>query len=190
MRDSAKFTLGETLLGGLAVGYIASQALDVVSTYLYHHEDPAAFHKENEVRGGRHAYERSVQDLAKTVGVELDENQTRRYGWKFHRAFGIVGGVQYLFLRRVFPKIGLGGGLLFGVGFFLIVDEFLMAVTGWTPGPQKFPWQAHARGFAAHVAYGVAAETTARAYEYLVPTLRQATAYARHSSEYEGHASS
>ena len=28
-------------------------------------------------------------------------------------------------------------------------------VLGLTPGPMAFPWQAHARGLAGHLAYGV-----------------------------------
>jgi uncharacterized membrane protein YagU involved in acid resistance len=65
-------------------------------------------------------------------------------------------------MRRRNPRIGAGMGLLFGAAFFLFGDEILVPLMRWTPGPRAFSWKVHARGAAAHVAYGVAAEAMAR----------------------------
>lgn len=46
-------------------------------------------------------------------------------------------------------------GRPFGLGFFLAVDELMNPLLGLTPAPQAFPWQAHARGLAGHVVFGV-----------------------------------
>jgi uncharacterized membrane protein YagU involved in acid resistance len=81
---------------------------------------------------------------------------------KFHKAFGLLGGLQYVAMRRRNPRIGAGMGLLFGAAFFLFGDEILVSLMRWTPGPRAFSWKVHARGAAAHVAYGVAAEAMAR----------------------------
>jgi len=37
-------------------------------------------------------------------------------------------------------------------------DEVLNTVTGLGARPQRYPWQAHARGLVAHIVYGVATE--------------------------------
>lgn len=49
-------------------------------------------------------------------------------------------------------------GLSFGTGFYLLVDEIGNPALGLTPGPGAFPWQAHARGLVAHLAFGVTTE--------------------------------
>ena len=47
---------------------------------------------------------------------------------------------------------------MFGLGLWLLQDEVLNSVTGLGAKPQEYPWQAHARGLAAHLAYGVVTE--------------------------------
>jgi hypothetical protein len=153
------------LLEGAAVGLAATQALDWLSSFLYRREDRGARTEENLARGGLHAYERAIEQAARQAGIALDNDELRAWGWRFHKAFGIGSGLLYLALRRRFPRIGIGWGLAAGAGFFLLMDELLVPLLGWTPGPRAFPWQAHARGAASHLAYGVAAETMVRALE-------------------------
>ncbi len=50
------------------------------------------------------------------------------------------------------------GGLVFGLAFWLLIDEGANVALGLTPGPAEFPWQAHARGLAGHLVFGVATE--------------------------------
>jgi hypothetical protein len=147
---------------GLLVGLAASKALDEVSIALYENEDRTTRWAENRARQNRHAYERAVEQLAGFAGRSLNRRQRKVYGWKFHQAFGLLGGLQYVALRRRHPRIGAGMGLLFGAAFFVLVDELMMPLLRWTPGPRAFSWKVHARGAAAHIAYGVAAEAAAR----------------------------
>ena len=151
---------------GLLVGLAAGKALDWVSIYLYEKEGPRARLAENLARGNKHAYERGVEKIAQVAGKRLSRKQREDYGWKFHQAFGLLTGLQYVSLRRRNPRIGAGMGLLFGVGFVLVVDELHMPLMRWTPGPRAFSWKVHARGAAAHVAYGVAAEAAARLIDH------------------------
>jgi putative membrane protein len=147
---------------GLLVGWAATRALDAVSTAIYENEDFRTRIAEDRVRGNKHAYERAVEQIAGFAGKSLSRRQRKVYGWRFHKAFGLLGGVQYVAMRRRNPRIGAGMGLLFGAAFFLFGDEILVPLMRWTPGPRAFSWKVHARGAAAHVAYGVAAEAMAR----------------------------
>lgn len=150
------------LLRGLVVGLCATQALDWLSIALYRAESRQARKRENAVRGNRHAYERAIEMTARHLGQRLSDEQIGRWGWRFHKVFGFAGGPAYLALRRRFPGLRWGSGLAFGAAFFLVVDELLVPLARLTPGPRAFSWKVHARGAAAHLAYGVAAETTAR----------------------------
>jgi putative membrane protein len=153
---------GTDLVRGLVVGLCATQALDWVSILLYEGESRATRAAENRARGNRQAYEVAVDRMATRAGRTLTEAQIHRWGWRFHKTFGLLGGVAYLALRRAFPRLRWGCGLAFGATFFLLVDEILTPLQGLSPGPRAFSWKVHARGAAAHVAYGVAAEATAR----------------------------
>lgn len=153
---------GAALAKGLVVGLCATQALDWVSILLYDGEARATRAKEDDARGHRHAYEVAIERLARSIGRRLTDQQVAEWGWRFHKAFGLLGGVAYLGLRRVFPRLQRGHGLAFGAAFFLIGDELMMPLLRLTPGPLAFSWKVHARGAAAHLAYGVAAEGAAR----------------------------
>lgn len=154
--------LDATPVKGLLVGFAASTALDAISTALYEREDLRTRVTEDFARRNRPVYEVAVSQIAGIAGKRLNRRQERKLGWKFHQAFGLLTGLNYVALRRRSPRIGVGMGLLFGVGFFLVVDELLMPLLRWSPGPRAFPWKVHARGAVSHIAYGVAAEATAR----------------------------
>lgn len=152
-------------LKGAAIGYVAGKALDSVSIALYDREALSARDAENAARGYRHVYEVAVDQLARLGGRQLDREEQQIWGWRFHQATGILAGLGYAALRRRNPRIGAAMGLLFGAGFFLVMDELMMPLLRWSPGPRAFSWKVHARGAAAHIAYGVAAEATARALD-------------------------
>ncbi|HEY4394822.1 MAG TPA: hypothetical protein VGP64_12200 [Polyangia bacterium] len=146
---------------GLLVGLCATTALDWVGTLLYEAESPAARDAEGRARRGRFPYEVAVARTAERLGRPLSEAGVAKWGWRFHKTFGLLGGIGYLALRRAFPRIRWGRGLAFGAAFFLLVDELLPPLQKLSPGPRAFSWKVHARGAAAHVAYGVAAEAAA-----------------------------
>lgn len=154
-----------SLWDGIVVGLTATQALDWLSILIYENEAASTRYQEDQTRGHRHAYEVAVARLAKLGGKDLSRESTVRWGWRFHKVFGILGGIGYLKLRRSFPALQWGCGLAFGTAFFLIADELMVPAFRLTPGPLAFSWKVHARGAAAHLAYGVAAEATARALD-------------------------
>lgn len=161
---SAKNLLAKGLRG-LIVGLCATQALDWISILLYDNEDRRTRAAEDRARRHRHAYEAALERIAARGGWRLSRAQRRVWGWRFHKLFGIAGGIGYLTLRRLLPSLRWGRGLGFGTAFFLIGDELLVPAFGLTPGPRAFSWKVHARGAAAHLAYGLAAEGAARLLE-------------------------
>jgi hypothetical protein len=162
---NARSLLKSTPVKGAIVGFCATQALDLISTVLYEKESKATRLDEDATRGWLHAYERAALDLGRSAGLSVSRRDAKAWGWRLHKLFGVLGGVGYVAARARKPGIGRWGGLGFGAGFFLVADELLMPLLGLTPGPGKFSWKVHARGAAAHIVYGVAAEMTARALE-------------------------
>ena len=97
--------------------------------------------------------------------MPLQKKDLQLWGWRIHKAFGYTLGVQYMMLRERAPGVAKGNGLLFGTAFFALFDEIMVPALGWTPWGNKFSWQPHARGAVSHLAYGVAAETIAKALD-------------------------
>jgi hypothetical protein len=167
--------INRPLVKGALLGLAGGAALDGVSTAIYENEDLRTRIAEDAARKGRHVYEVGVSQLAGAFGKRLSRRQEKKLGWRFHQAFGLLGGIGYAALRRRKPGVGVGMGLAFGAVFFLLGDELLMPLAGWSPGPRKFSWKVHARGAVAHLAYGVAAEAAARLIDRAArPTLRGA----------------
>src|SRR3954468_5434061 len=148
---------------GLLAGFCATEALDRVSTLIYEGQDRRSRRAEDRTRRHRQAYEGAIEGVGRRLGLGLTRKQGGRWGWRFHKVFGVLGGPGYLWLRRKFPRLTWGWGLAFGTAFFLVVDELLVPALRLSPGPRAFSWKVHARGAVSHLAYGVAAEAAARA---------------------------
>ncbi len=158
-------TLAQQIVRGVAAGFVATQVLDVLSMFFYENLTDEDRLSEDRARRGHQAYEKMVMAAAEMTGVHLTEEQIKFFGWKFHRAFGFAGGVQYMMLREKFAATKTGFGLAYGVAFYAIADEILIYLAKATPGPRNFNWKAHARGAIAHIGYGVACEIVAKSFD-------------------------
>jgi hypothetical protein len=150
-------TLG-VLLDGAVAGVAATWLMGKVTSFLYERENQRAREREERARHGTTSYGVAAEQMAKLVGETLSDEQRKSYGETIHWALGAGAGAAYALLRNRVPEASAVGGLLFGTAFFLLMDEGLVYALGLTPGPSNFPWQAHARGLAGHLAYGAAAE--------------------------------
>ena len=112
--------VGSHLGRGIVTGLCGTQALDWVGILLYDNESAATREAEDRARHHRHAYEVAVDRIARRLGRRLDDDQITRWGWRFHKFFGIASGLGYLALRRAFPRLRAGYGLAFGVVFFML----------------------------------------------------------------------
>jgi hypothetical protein len=132
--------IGRDLLKGAVAGAVATLVMGKVTGYLYEHEDRDARREEDEARGG----------------------QWEQFGSAVHWALGIGAGAAYAVLRRRFQRLGTAAGTAFGTAFWAFLDEGLVPALGLTPGPNAFPWQAHARGLVGHLTFGTVTDGTLR----------------------------
>lgn len=161
----AKRSLIVDLIDGAVAGAVATWVMGAVTTVLYERENEAARQREDDARQGKTAYGVAAEKAAELVGTELSEDQCKRYGEAVHWALGIGAGAVYGALRPRLSASSLGGGLAFGVAFWLLIDEGANTALRLTPGPSAFPWQTHARGLAGHLVFGAVANTTLAAVQ-------------------------
>jgi hypothetical protein len=160
-RDSV---LVDTLKGAVAGG-IAVWAMDQIDWYMYDHEDPEAQRRTRRVRPeGLDPSHHTANKIAGAFGKELSPRQPHPAGIALHYAIGIGAGSSALYgaLQDRVPAISTGRGALFGLGMFLLHDEFLNTALGSAARPSQYPWQAHARGLITHIVYGVVTDTILR----------------------------
>ncbi|HEX6965737.1 MAG TPA: DUF1440 domain-containing protein [Gemmatimonadaceae bacterium] len=164
-----------TMLDGAIAGAVATWLMGKVTSYLYVHENPTAREREDRVRHGTTSYGVAAEKTAGAVGTTLSKQERTSYGRDIHWALGIGAGALYAAMRQRIPAVAVADGLAFGLGFFLLMDEGVVYLLGLTPGPAAFPWQAHARGLAGHLAFGATANTLLSVLEPL----------ARHDHQHE-----
>lgn len=157
-----RHTVGRDLLKGAVAGAVATYVMGRVTAYMYEHEDPEARHAEDEVRGGRTAYETAAEKAAAAAGTTLPARRRQELGSAIHWALGIGAGAAYALLRRRVQGMGSAAGTAFGTGFWAFLDEGLVPALGLTPGPTAFPWQTHARGLVGHLTFGTVTDGTLR----------------------------
>ena len=154
-------TLATVGLGTLA-GYVGTKAMEPVSSALYNLEPAAARQQEDAVRLGD-PYDIAAQKTAALFGVTLSDGQQKLLSLVFHYGLGMGWGVTYPLLRQYTALGPVAAGLLSGVTMSLLVDEGLTPALGFSAPNAAYPLATHARGFVAHLAYGlsvaVAAET-------------------------------
>ncbi len=80
-----------------------------------------------------------------------------------HYSFGTLNGAMYGAAAEVAPRARAGAGSLFGTALFLVADEAVVPLMGWSKPPREYPWSSHLYGLASHLVYGVATEGVRRA---------------------------
>ncbi len=162
--DEQRAPVLATALIGAAAGAVGTVALDSVDWFLWNREEPASKRRTEAVRpGGEPPADVLVGRFEKALAAEVDKETHQKRGAAMHYAIGIAPAVGYALARDQLPVRGIARGALFGFGLWLLQDEVLNSVTGLGAKPQDYPWQAHARGLAAHLAYGMATEVALEA---------------------------
>lgn len=153
-------SLADDAIKGAIAGFVGTMAMGKVTHFWYQHEDPEARQQYQEVTGGRYPPQRTADFVEKTLDLDPSKKQHKMLAKGSHQTVGIGTGVAYALAQRRIGGADKGHGLLFGALFSLVFDEGMTALVGFAEPPREYPWQAHARGFVGHLAFGLAAETT------------------------------
>jgi hypothetical protein len=154
-----KALIQDAVKGGLAGG-LGVIALDQVANFMYRHENPAALAREQAVHATLGTSEMGpvstgIRQLARKFALELNERHLDKAATVLHYSLGVLPGAAYAVLLDRAPRMGIGRGFLYGLALFAVNDELMSVRLGWAAKPSLYPWQAHARGLAAHLAMGV-----------------------------------
>lgn len=153
---SARTSLVTDMLKGAVAGAAAVWVMDRLDWFSYAHEDPEARRRTRRVRPrGMDPAHVAVNEAAEMAGAELSPSQPHPAGIALHYGLGVGPGALYAAMRDRMEGLGRARGPLYGLGLFVMQDEAINAVTGLSARPGKYPWQAHARGLAAHLVYGL-----------------------------------
>jgi hypothetical protein len=152
-------SLAADLLKGAIAGAVGTWAMEKATTYMWEHEPPEARQRYQEVTGGKYPPIVAAEKLEQAAGLTLSDEQRKKLAMAIHWGLGIGAGIMYALLRRWLRGVDRYQGLGFGTGFWALVDEGMTPAMGLAKGPTAYPWQAHARGLAGHLAYGLAADT-------------------------------
>lgn len=143
-------------------GAIGVWTLDRLDWFLYRHEGRKATRRIEAIRpGGMDPAHAAANKAASVLGRKLHPAQPHPAGVGIRYALGIGPAAIYGALREQLPVERQGQDYLYGFGLglalFLIQDEGLNQAMGLLGKQKDYLWQAHARGLAAHLTLGLAA---------------------------------
>ena len=158
--------LAADLVKGAIAGAVGVWALDKVTWAMWDREDPATLQQEREARPERLDPAHVMANrAAEAMGKELTPKQPHPAGIAVHYGLGIMPGAIYGALRNRVDGVGAAGGLVYGLGLFLMQDEGLNPILGTSGKPWEYPWQAHARGLVGHLVLGAVTHATLEALD-------------------------
>lgn len=149
------------LVKGAIAGMAGTLALDAVTWFMWDREDPRTLQQERQARPeGLDPAHFVASKVARAVGTELTPKQPHAAGIASHFAIGVVPAALYGVARTYIPQVRMGRGLFYGLTLFLVQDEGVNSIAGFSGGPTEYPWQAHTRGLVGHLVYGVVTDAT------------------------------
>lgn len=158
-KHSRPSMLGDVVLGA-AAGGLALLALDKVDWSIWNSLSASSRARTIVVRpGGRDPAHEIAHQLAELCPEDPTPEQVDKAGDVIHVLLGVAPAMLYAVLRGRVPGVAAGRGALFGAALWLLQDEGLNTVMKFGAKPQDYPLADHARGFVAHVTYGVALES-------------------------------
>ena len=148
------------MIKGAIAGAVGVWLMDRFTWYWYSHESTENLVKERAAqKGGRYAPNAAGKLLTDALKITLPQKQQYIVGRSIHYFMGIAPGALYALARHRAKSLGLWRGPLYGSTLFISFDEIIAPALGFASGPMAYPWQAHARGFIAHLILGATTET-------------------------------
>ena len=160
-----------TLIADVGIGLIASYAgtkvMEPVSVKLYEWESEADRQQEDAVRPGS-PYEIAARKTTHLLGLQLSDEHIQKLGATlFHYGLGMSWGVVYTLLRQRTAVHPVAGGVGTGMVMWLLVDEGLTPLLGFSAPNRAYPLATHVRGAVAHLSWGVGTAGAAEGLTWL-----------------------
>jgi uncharacterized membrane protein YagU involved in acid resistance len=161
-QDGSGHLLADLMIGAVA-GAAAIWVMDRVDWFHFNHESDEARRRTEAVRphGKPPAHVMTI-NMAERLGANPSPQQIETIGKAVHYMLGIGPAMLYSAFQSRYPAITKGRGTLFGLGVFVMQDEGMNPLMGWSAKPTAYPWQAHARGLVAHLVYGAVTDALVR----------------------------
>ncbi|QGK68712.1 DUF1440 domain-containing protein [Allosaccharopolyspora coralli] len=160
MRTAA--TVLEDLAVSAVAGYLGTKVMEPISMALYHRESEQHRAQEDEARPGP-PFQVAAEKTAHLLGVTLHDQRLQQASMGLHYGLGISWAPLYALLRRHTTLPPLPAGLTMGTAMSLIADELLTPLVGFSAPNRAYPLVTHARGYAAHLAFGLAVASVTEA---------------------------
>ena len=158
------------LIKGAIAGAASVWVMDRITWYMYKHEDPKAYLQEKKAQvHGKYVADVAVDKVLEATGTDLDDRQRWMAGRGVHYFLGIAPGMLYGVMRHKVKGLDAGGGSVYGLGLFAVMDEIVAPLAGLSSGPMAYPWQAHARGLVGHLAVGVVTDAVLNILDNALP---------------------
>ncbi len=97
------------------------------------------------------------------LGRSLSPAATVAAGTAVHLAVGVGLGIAYAVMRRRWPAVAAGGGVVYGLGVWATVEECGLALVDIKSPPWRVGPAEHAFSGGSHVAFGAVLDATMRA---------------------------
>jgi hypothetical protein len=140
-------------------GSVATKVMEPVSMKLYELEPSSARDKEDAVRPGP-PYRVAAEKIAEALGLSLTDEQLERASLGLHFGLALSWAPLYPLLRRRTRWSPALAGLATGAAMSVIADELITPAFGFSAPNLDYPLVTHARGFAAHLVFGLAVAVT------------------------------
>lgn len=152
-------TAADLVIGGLA-GAAGVWVLDRVDWWFFNRESPETQARTRAARPHGMDPAHNLLRLASHAIGRRGPGQpnypaAEPAGLAVHYGIGATPAALYGVLPGSGERFRPGRGLLLGLVLWLVQDEAANAALGLSGDPRDYPWQDHARGLAAHLAYGV-----------------------------------
>ncbi|MEJ7685400.1 MAG: DUF1440 domain-containing protein [Segetibacter sp.] len=146
-------TSADLAVGALA-GIIGGFALAGAAQTIYSLTSPKTIAEETAIEP-RDPFIVLAEKLEKLTGKNLNDRQKKIFEQGAAAALSVTAGVSYALLASKWNLNWLMGGAVFGGLFWAAGDEGILPVLGLAGDNTKYPLEAHARGLAAHVVFGI-----------------------------------
>ena len=150
------------VIRGVVAGAVAGAVLKKVDEFIRDKQDTRTTTPEDEPEKILRPELRAVEHLSKTFAVEMDEDQKEAAAniMKF-ATMALVSTVSRSIRSHTSSKRGpILGGALFGVLSYIVVDQIIHPLLGFSRSPFNVPTQDHLREAAAHAVSGIADNAT------------------------------